>query len=119
MLGSPNFQIGVYDADQSTIPAPDGVTIPPGSIETEEVFTDYFDSVDQPWNDTAFSGRSDYQAFINNGVAAGGLFSGADGVKTPEQVAMYGGDGRRHLRPELPHAARTTSTTSAGSRSTS
>ncbi len=91
MLGSPNFQIGVYDADQSTIPAPAGVVIPDGSIETEEVFTDYFDSVDQPWNDTAFSGRSDYQAFINNGVAAGGLFSGADGVKTAEQVEMYGG----------------------------
>ncbi|MGA9747819.1 MAG: M28 family peptidase [Nocardioides sp.] len=92
MLGSPNFQIGVYDADESTIDAPEGVTIPAGSIETEDVFTDYFDSVDQAWNDTAFSGRSDYQAFINNGVAAGGLFSGADGVKTPEQEEMYGGE---------------------------
>jgi Zn-dependent M28 family amino/carboxypeptidase len=91
MLGSPNFQIGVFDADQSTIPKPGDVTIPPGSIETEDVFTDYFDSVGQPWSDTAFSGRSDYQAFINNGVAAGGLFSGADGVKTAAQAEMFGG----------------------------
>ena len=94
MLGSSNFQIGVYDADNSNNannPNPPGVVIPPGSIETEAVFTDYFDSVEQPWNDTAFSGRSDYQAFINNGVAAGGLFSGGDGAKSPEQVEMYGG----------------------------
>lgn len=90
MLGSPNYQIGVFDADESTIDA--GTTpIPPGSIETEQVFTDYFDSIEQPWNDTAFSGRSDYKAFIDNGVAAGGLFSGGDGVKTAAQVAMYGG----------------------------
>ena len=99
MLGSPNFQIGVYDADDSGDVNPDGVTIPPGSIETESVFTDYFDSVEQPWNDTAFSGRSDYQAFINNGVAAGGLFSGGDGTKTPEQVEMYGGTAGIHFDP--------------------
>ena len=102
MLGSPNFQIGVYDADNSNNagnPNPDGVTIPPGSIETEAVFTDYFDSVDQPWNDTAFSGRSDYQAFINNGVPAGGLFSGGDGTKTPAQAEMYGGTAGIHYDP--------------------
>ncbi|HET6652896.1 MAG TPA: M28 family peptidase [Nocardioides sp.] len=102
MLGSPNFQIGVYDANNSNNagnPNPDGVVIPPGSIETESVFTEYFDSVDQPWNDTAFSGRSDYQAFINNGVAAGGLFSGGDGTKTPAQVGMYGGTAGIHYDP--------------------
>jgi Zn-dependent M28 family amino/carboxypeptidase len=102
MLGSPNFQIGVYDADNSNNagnPNPEGVAIPPGSIETEAVFTDYFDSVDQPWNDTAFSGRSDYQAFINNGVPAGGLFSGGDGTKTPAQVEMYGGTAGIHYDP--------------------
>jgi Zn-dependent M28 family amino/carboxypeptidase len=99
MLGSPNFQIGVYDADDSGDVNPDGVAIPPGSIETESVFTDYFDSVGQPWNDTAFSGRSDYQAFINNGVPAGGLFSGGDGTKTPEQVEMYGGTAGIHYDP--------------------
>ncbi len=99
MLGSPNFQIGVYDADDSGNVNPDGVNIPAGSIETEAVFTDYFDSVGQPWNDTAFSGRSDYQAFINNGVPAGGLFSGGDGTKTPAQVEMYGGTAGIHYDP--------------------
>ncbi|WP_370890591.1 M20/M25/M40 family metallo-hydrolase [Janibacter sp. GXQ6167] len=89
MIGSPNHIIGVYDADQSTHQAP--VPVPPGSAETEQVFTDYFDKIDQPWVDTEFSGRSDYQAFILNGVPASGLFTGADGRKTAEEVRLFGG----------------------------
>ena len=91
MIGSPNYIIGVYDADQSTYPAPEGVPVPPGSAETEAVFTEYFGSIGQPWVDTEFSGRSDYQAFIENGVPASGLFTGADDVKTEEEVELFGG----------------------------
>jgi Zn-dependent M28 family amino/carboxypeptidase len=91
MVASPNYQIGVYDADQSTFPAPTGVPIPPGSVETEDVLTDYFDSVGQPWVDTQFSGRSDYQAFIVNGVAASGLFTGAEVPKPAAFVPLFGG----------------------------
>jgi Zn-dependent M28 family amino/carboxypeptidase len=90
MVASPNYVISVYDADESTFfPAP--VDVPPGSIETEAAFTDYFDEIGQPWIDTAFDGRSDYDAFISAGIAASGLFTGADDIKTPEQVALFGG----------------------------
>lgn len=89
MVGSPNYVIGVYDADESTYPAP--VPVPPGSPQTEDVFTRWFDRVGQPWVDTEFSGRSDYQAFIENGVPASGLFTGADDIKTEEEVALFGG----------------------------
>ncbi|WP_338750347.1 M20/M25/M40 family metallo-hydrolase [Janibacter alittae] len=89
MIGSPNHIIGVYDADESTYEAP--VAVPAGSVATEAVLTDYFDAADQPWVDTAFSGRSDYSAFINAGVPASGLFTGADGTKTEEEVEMFGG----------------------------
>jgi Zn-dependent M28 family amino/carboxypeptidase len=89
MVGSPNYMIGVYDADESTYEAP--VPVPDGSIATEKVLTDWFDSVGQPWVDTLYSGRSDYQPFILNGVPASGLFTGADGVKTEEQVELFGG----------------------------
>ena len=91
MVASPNYQIGVYDADQSTYPAPADVPIPPGSIQTEDVLTNYFDSVGQPWVDTQFSGRSDYQAFIVNGVAASGLFTGAEVPKPAAFVPLFGG----------------------------
>ena len=89
MVGSPNYIIGVYDADESTYPAP--VDVPEGSEATEDVLTSWFDSIGQPWVDTEFSGRSDYQAFILNGVPASGLFTGADDVKTAEEVALFGG----------------------------
>ena len=89
MVGSPNYIIGVYDADESSSEA--SAPVPAGSIETERAYRKYFRAKGQPVVDTAFSGRSDYQAFIMNGVAAGGLFSGADGTKTPEEVRLFGG----------------------------
>lgn len=89
MIGSDNYTVGVYDADQSTFEAP--VTVPEGSIALEAIFTDFFDGVEQPWVDSEFSGRSDYQAFIEAGIPAGGLFSGADTVKTEEEAAIFGG----------------------------
>ena len=42
-------------------------------------------------DDAEFSGRSDYQAFIVNGIPAGGLFTGAEVPKTAEQQAIWGG----------------------------
>lgn len=89
MVASPNYVISVYDADQSTYEAP--VVVPEGSIATEAAFTDYFDAIGQPWIDTAFDARSDYNAFILEGIPASGLFTGADDVKTADQVALFGG----------------------------
>lgn len=90
MIGSENFTVGVYDANRSTFPAAD-VPIPAGSEDLERIYTDYFDAIDQPWIDTEYSGRSDYQAFIDNGIPSGGLFSGGDDIKTAEQAALFGG----------------------------
>lgn len=90
MIGSENFTVGVYDADRSTFAA-DDVTIPDGSVEIEKIYTDYFDSIEQPWIDSEYSGRSDYQAFIDNDIPSGGLFSGGDDIKTDEQAELFGG----------------------------
>ena len=38
-----------------------------------------------------FDGRSDYVGFTLRGIPAGGMFAGAEGVKTPEEEAIYGG----------------------------
>ena len=75
--------------DESTSPAP--VEVPEGLIATESVFTDYFDTIDQPWIDSEFGGRCDYQAFILAGVPSSGLFTGADDIKTAEEAALFGG----------------------------
>ncbi|WP_109472605.1 M20/M25/M40 family metallo-hydrolase [Ornithinimicrobium cavernae] len=89
MIGSPNYFFGIYDANQSTFEAP--VVVPDGSVAIEEVFESFYTMVGEPYDDSAFSGRSDYQAFIENGIASGGLFTGAEGVKTDEQAAIWGG----------------------------
>ena len=53
-----------------------------------------------------FDGRSDYDAFTMAGIPAGGIFAGAEVIKTPEQVALYGGTAGDRVRPVLPPALR-------------
>jgi Zn-dependent M28 family amino/carboxypeptidase len=87
MLGSPNYVRFVYDGDGSDT----DTAGPPGSAEIEDIFTSYFDSKGLASEPTAFDGRSDYGPFIAVGIPAGGLFSGAEEIKTPEEAAVYGG----------------------------
>jgi len=87
MVGSSNYVRFVYDGDGSDSD-PAG---PPGSTQIEDIFTGYFDSEDLASDPTPFSGRSDYGPFIAVGIPAGGLFTGAEGIKTEEQAAVYGG----------------------------
>jgi Zn-dependent M28 family amino/carboxypeptidase len=90
MVGSPNFVRFVYDGDLSdSAPPPSGA--PPGSAQIEQLFLRYFGSQGLVSDPTAFDGRSDYGPFISNAVPAGGLFTGAEGIKTARQEAIYGG----------------------------
>ncbi len=90
MVGSPNFVRFVYDGDTSDTTPPAGGA-PPGSGRIEDEFNGFFRSQGLQTDPTAFDGRSDYGPFIAQGIPAGGLFSGAEGIKTPEQAAIYGG----------------------------
>ncbi|GIF14039.1 M28 family metallopeptidase [Actinoplanes teichomyceticus] len=87
MVGSPNYVRFVYDGDGSAT----GTSGPAGSERIESLFTDYFAGRGLASDPSEFNGRSDYGPFIEAGIPAGGLFSGAEGVKTPEQAAVYGG----------------------------
>jgi Predicted aminopeptidases len=89
MLASPNYAFKIYDGDDSDgVGAPAG---PPGSDEIEKLFEKYYDTLGQGHNGTDFDGRSDYQAFVDAGIPAGGIFTGAEGIKTPEEAAIFGG----------------------------
>jgi Zn-dependent M28 family amino/carboxypeptidase len=90
MLGSVNFVRFVYDGDASAFPPPPGGA-PNGSPQIEQLFLRYFQQQGLVTDPTAFDGRSDYGAFIANAVPAGGLFSGAEGIKTQRQESIYGG----------------------------
>jgi len=97
MVGSPNYIFMAYDADESGFTAP--VPVPDGSIAIEDLFESYYTLVGEPYDDAAFSGRSDYQAFINNNIPSGGLFTGAEVVKTPEQESIWGGTAGEQFDP--------------------
>ncbi len=95
MLGSPNFVRLVYDGDGSEL----GTAGPAGSGQIEQVFKDHFDKQGLETDPTEFDGRSDYGPFIEYGIPAGGLFSGADDVKTERQAEIYGGTAGEILDP--------------------
>jgi Zn-dependent M28 family amino/carboxypeptidase len=99
MVGSPNYIFMVYDADESTFPAPEGVTIPPGSTAIEDLYESYYTAIGEPYDDTEFSGRSDYEAFILAGIPSSGLFTGAEEIKTEEQQAIWGGTAGEQFDP--------------------
>ncbi len=89
MISSPNFIYGVYDADESSFAAP--VPVPDGSVALEDLFEIFFTWQGIPYEDSEFSGRSDYQEFIVNGIPASGLFTGAEVLKTEEQEEIWEG----------------------------
>ena len=101
MIGSPNFLFGIYDgktADNTTTP----VRALPGSNRITRLFIEYFEKQRLPWDYMGFSGRSDYGPFLAEGIACGGLFTGADEMKTQEQRDRY----LRILGPALSGMAR-------------
>jgi Zn-dependent M28 family amino/carboxypeptidase len=89
MLASPNYVRFVYDGDNSD--GGNNVDTPPGTGAIEKAFTDYFGGRGLATDPTAFDGRSDYNAFITAGIPAGGIFTGAEKIKTEEQAKVYGG----------------------------
>ncbi|KAF2204355.1 Zn-dependent exopeptidase [Delitschia confertaspora ATCC 74209] len=105
MIASPNFIYGIYDGDGSSY----NMTGPAGSAEIEHFFERYFKSNRLPFTATEFNGRSDYQAFIDNGIPAGGTDTGADRVKTAEEAKIFGGTAGIILDPNYHQAADTVS----------
>jgi Zn-dependent M28 family amino/carboxypeptidase len=89
MLGSPNFARFVYDGDGDGSEL--GFSGPVGSGAIEGILKGYFDGQGLFSEPVAFDGRSDYVAFTNVGIPAGGVFTGAEVHETPAQQAIYGG----------------------------
>ncbi|WP_448318259.1 M28 family metallopeptidase, partial [Streptomyces sp. CO7] len=89
MIASPNAAQFVYDGDDSD-GAGEGPG-PAGSAQVERGINDFLDSRGLRHLGADFDGRSDYGPFIEAGIPAGGTFTGAEGVKTEEMAALFGG----------------------------
>jgi Zn-dependent M28 family amino/carboxypeptidase len=87
-IASPNYIYAVYDGDGSAF----NLTGPAGSDVIEADFASFFSARKVPSVPTEFNGRSDYAAFIENGIPSGGLFTGAEGLKTAEEAKLFGGE---------------------------
>ncbi|WP_433655798.1 M28 family metallopeptidase [Nocardia sp. CA-128927] len=85
MIGSTNFAYMIYN----------GSSGPAGSAAIEQNFNRYFDSRSIPHIRTALDGRSDYGAFMRAGIPVGGLFTGAEGIKTQREQQLFGGQAGR------------------------
>lgn len=97
MIGSPNYVFFIYDGDDSD--AEGEGPGPEGSAQIEETFERFFDSRGIPYKGTDFSGRSDYGPFIAVGIPSGGLFTGAEGIKTEEEAEIWGGTAGQQYDP--------------------
>ncbi|KAI0882834.1 Zn-dependent exopeptidase [Annulohypoxylon maeteangense] len=83
MMGSPNFAYQIYNATNAANPT--------GSEELRELYVDWYTQQGLKYTFIPFDGRSDYDAFIRNGIPGGGIATGAEGIKTEEEEVMFGG----------------------------
>lgn len=88
MIASPNYIHAIYDGDGGAF----NLTGPAGSAEFEKFLEDYFTAAGQNFTATAFDGRSDYGPFLDAGIPSGGTFTGAEELKTEEEVERFGGE---------------------------
>ncbi|KAK7729815.1 Aminopeptidase Y [Cytospora paraplurivora] len=83
MLASPNFAYQVYNATNAESPT--------GSEELRNLYVEWYESQGLNYTFIPFDGRSDYDGFIRAGIPAGGIATGAEGVKTKDEVEKFGG----------------------------
>ena len=91
MLASANYIRGVYDGDGDDTEDGSEASESPDSGKVEGVFEDWFRSQGQPVVKGPFDGRSDYVGFTLRGIPSGGIYAGAEGVKTAEEERIFGG----------------------------
>jgi len=91
MMASPNYAYQVYNATNALNPV--------GSEELRDLYTDFYSSHGLNYTFIPFDGRSDYDGFIKNGIPGGGIATGAEGVKTKEEAAMFGGNAGEWFDP--------------------
>ena len=63
--------------------------LPSGIIQ--DLFEEWFSSRGLSTITVPFDGRSDYGPFLEVGIPSGGLFTGAEQVKTEKEAKLFGG----------------------------
>ncbi len=87
VVGSPNGVVFVYDGDGSDSEEAG----PEGSGAVEQVFLDILGAEGVEALPFGFIEDSDYDAFVQGGIPAGGLFTGDAGTKSEAEALTFGG----------------------------
>lgn len=83
MMASPNYEYEVYDANNKDHPD--------GSGDLKQLYIDWYLKNNLNYTLIPFDGRSDYVGFIDAGIPAGGIATGAEKVKDKKGVEKFGG----------------------------
>ncbi|CAL1188896.1 unnamed protein product [Candida parapsilosis] len=84
MMASPNYEYEVYDANNKDHPN--------GSGNLRDLYIDWYTAHGLNYTLVPFDGRSDYVGFIEQGIPAGGIATGAEKLKDKEAKRKFGGD---------------------------
>lgn len=105
MIASPNYVIGVYNGS-SLLPGGSATSLrvdgergraqAHGSAALQRMFESKLEALGSAHVPVAFNGRSDYGPFLERGIPAGGLETGAEKLKTEAERSLFGG---------MPHVA--------------
>ncbi|MGH2635101.1 MAG: M20/M25/M40 family metallo-hydrolase [Actinomycetota bacterium] len=90
MVGSPNFVTFVYEASAGD---------PEMSRRVADRFEEALEELGAASEPLDLHGASDHAAFDDVGIATGGLYTGSQELKTPEQAEAYGGTAGEKLDP--------------------
>ncbi|KHN99701.1 aminopeptidase Y precursor [Metarhizium album ARSEF 1941] len=82
-MASPNFAYQIYNATDAENPA--------GSESLRDLYADWYTNSGLHYTFIEFDGRSDYDPFVRAGIPAGGIATGAEGIKTTQELELFGG----------------------------
>lgn len=91
MMASPNYEYQVYDANNKDHPN--------GSGDLKDLYVNWYKDHGLNYTMVPFDGRSDYVGFIDVGIPAGGIATGAEGVKTKKGQEKFGGEAGKWFDP--------------------
>ena len=89
MIGSPNYVFYVYGGDGSA--GPKAISSPKASAQMVDFLADFYTRKGQPFKRLILQARSDHQSFADIGIPFAGIFTGAEEIKTDQDVALWGG----------------------------
>ncbi|KAF3986356.1 hypothetical protein FT663_04001 [Candidozyma haemuli var. vulneris] len=91
MMASPNYEYEVYDANNKDHPN--------GSGDLKDLYIKWYKEQGLNYTLIEFDGRSDYVGFIDAGIPAGGIATGAEKVKTKKGQEQFGGEAGKWFDP--------------------